>query len=273
MNATLQRRLQRYNWDQAAARYEPSWQHQLAPAHRALLARAAARPAERVLDIACGTGLVTFAAAAAVGPMGPVMGVDLSGEMVTLARARARERGRYHVHFERMDAEDLTLPDGLFDLTLCALGLMYVPDAAKAVGEMARMLAPGGRAVAAVWGARSRCGWAEVFPIVDARMKTEMCPLFFALGTGDRLASLFRGAGLTDVVTETVGARLDWRSADEACSAAFVGGPVALAHSRFDGATRMAAYREYLESIDTWRIGAGYAVPGEFVIVSGRKVA
>ena len=271
MNA-LQRRIQRDGWDQAATRYEQSWQNPLAPAHRALLARAAPRPGERVLDVACGTGLVTFAAAAAVGPAGPVMGVDLSGEMVTLARARARERGRHHVHFERMDAEDLTLPGGLFDIALCALGLMYVPDARKAVCEMARMLAPGGRVVAAVWGARSRCGWAEIFPIVDARVKSVVCPLFFALGTDDRLASLFAGAGLTDVVTERVDARLEWRSADEACGAAFAGGPVALAHSRFDGPTRMAAYREYLESIDGWRIGAGYAVPGEFVIVSGRKV-
>jgi ubiquinone/menaquinone biosynthesis C-methylase UbiE len=271
MNA-LQRRIQRDGWDHAAARYEQSWKNQLAPVHRVLLAQAAPRPGERVLDVASGTGLVTFAAAAAVGPAGPVMGVDLSGEMVTLARARARERGRHHVHFERMDAEDLTLPGGLFDMALCALGLMYVADARKAVCEMARMLAPGGRAVAAVWGARHRCGWAEILPIVDGRVKAAMCPLFFELGTGDRLASLFRRAGLTEVATETVDARLEWRSADEACGAAFVGGPAALAHSRFDLPTRLAAYREYLESIDEWRTGAGYAVPGEFVVVSGRKV-
>ena len=198
---------------------------------------------------------MTFAAAAAVGPAGPVMGVDLSGEMVTLARARARERGCHHVHFERMDAEDLTLPGGLFDMALCALGLMYMPDARKAVCEMARMLAPGGRAVAAVWGAHGR-GWAQILPIVDRSLvkgqtpynvsdplqKAATCPLIFELGTGDRLASLFRRAGLTEIVTETVDAQLEWRSADEACSAAFAAGPAAGAHSRFDVPTRLAAY-------------------------------
>lgn len=62
MNAKLQRRIQRYGWDKAALHYEGAWERQLAPAHRALLEDADLRPGERVVDIACGTGLVTFAA-------------------------------------------------------------------------------------------------------------------------------------------------------------------------------------------------------------------
>ncbi|HZT78189.1 MAG TPA: methyltransferase domain-containing protein [Vicinamibacterales bacterium] len=271
MDAKLQRRIQRYGWDKAAASYEGAWERQLAPAHRAVLDEAELQPGERVLDVACGTGLVTFAAADAVARWGMVFGTDLSEQMVEQGRARARERGCRHVWFERADAEALHFPSGVFDAALCALGLMYVPDAAAAVAEMARVLAPGGRAVVAVWGPRERCGWAEIFPIVDARVKPEVCPLFFALGTGDRLAAAFRGAGLTGVTTERVATRLEWASAEDACGAAFVGGPVALAHSRFDEATRIAAYGEYLSSIERFRVGEGYHVPGEFVIVSGRK--
>jgi SAM-dependent methyltransferase len=150
---------------------------------------------------------------------------------------------------------------------------MYVPDAAKAIAEMTRVIVPGGRVVAAVWGQRSQCGWAEVFPIVDSRVRSDVCPLFFALGTGDRLATVFREAGLIEVVTERIHTRLDWASPDEACGAAFIGGPVALAYSRFDDETKQAVHTEYLRSIEPWRSGAGYMVPGEFVIVSGRRAA
>jgi len=271
MDAKLQRRIQRYGWDKAASSYEASWERQLAPAHRALLDAVDLQAGERVVDIACGTGLVTFAAADAVARWGMVFGTDLSDQMVDQGRARARERGYRHVWFERADAEALHFPSGVFDAALCALGLMYVPDPDVAVAEMARVLTPGGRAVAAVWGERRRCGWAEIFPIVDARVKSEVCPLFFSLGTADRLASVFRRAGLVDVVTERVETELEWESANDACGAAFVGGPVALAHSRFDEATRVAAYGEYLSSIERWRRGNRYHVPGEFVIASGRK--
>lgn len=271
MDARLQRRIQRYGWDKAAACYEQSWQRQLEPAQARLLALAAPRRGERVVDVACGTGLVTFAAAAAAGPAGSVVGVDLSEAMVDLANARAGERGLGHVRFERMDAENLALPDSSFDVALCALGLMYVPDAGRAVAEMVRVVVPGGRVAAVVWGQRDRCGWAEIFPIVDARVASEVCPLFFSLGAGDRLGAIFQGAGLIDIVTDRIDTRLDWASPDEACGAAFVGGPVALAYSRFDQPTRLAVQAEYLESIERWRSGDGYLVPGEFVVVSGRR--
>lgn len=270
MDPKLQRRIQRYGWDKAAARYEESWRHQLAPAQATLLARAALAPGERVLDVACGTGLVTFKAAAAVGPGGSVVGTDLSESMVNRARQRAEERELHQVWFERMDAEDLRLHDATFDAALCALGLMYVPDAHKAVAEMKRVVVPGGRVAAAVWGQRHRCGWADIFPIVDARVKSEVCPLFFALGTTNRLSAVFEEVGLTDVVSERLNTGLEWASADEACGAAFVGGPVALAYSRFDAGMRHAAHREYLDSIERWRQGDGYVVPGEFVVVAGR---
>jgi ubiquinone/menaquinone biosynthesis C-methylase UbiE len=272
MDARLQRRVQRYGWDRAAALYEQAWQRPLEPAQAALLALAALEPGERVVDIACGTGLVTFAAADAVGPTGAVVGVDLSEAMVDHASATAHARDLTHVRFARMDAEDLLVPTATFDAALCALGLMYVPDALKAMQEMARVLIPGGRAIAAVWGQRNRCGWADIFPIVDAQVKSDVCPLFFSLGTADRLSTLFETAGLIDIETQRLATRLEWTSPDHACDAAFAGGPVALAYSRFTEETRLIVQGAYLESIARWRTTDGsYAVPGEFVIVAGRK--
>jgi len=269
MDARLQRRVQRYGWDLASSQYERFWRDQLRPAQDRLLEMAALRPGERVLDVACGTGLVTFPAAEAVGPAGAVFATDLSDAMVRALRDTARRLGHDHVRAERMDAESLAVEDASFDAALCALGLMYVPDPIAALREMRRAVVRNGRVLAAVWGAREHCGWADVFPIVDARVATEVCPLFFQLGTGDSLAYALDAAAIHDVETARVTATLHYPSGDAAVGAAFVGGPVALAYSRFDEATRDAVHAEYLASIEPFRQGRGYAIPGEFVVACG----
>lgn len=268
MEARLQRRVQRYGWDLAAAEYEALWQAQLAGAQAQLLACAAPAPGERVLDVASGTGLVAFAAAAAVGAEGSVVGVDLSGHMVDMAALRARERNLANVRFERMDAENLALPDASFDVALCAFGLMYLPDPGRALREMRRVLRSGGRLAVAIWGERARCGWASMFSIIDSEVKSEACPLFFRLGQSDALAQLCEVEGFTVTAQERHASTLDYADSEAACRAAFVGGPGALAWSRFDEATRARVCKRYVESIWSWRDERGYRVPGEIVIVT-----
>lgn len=271
MEPRLQRRVQRYGWDKASSLYEQYWSRQLRPAQDLLLRMAQLRPGERVLDVACGTGLVTFEAARLVGPGGAVTGTDLSDRMVELAAARAAAEGVGHVDFARMDAEQLDLADATFDAALSALGILYCPDPLQACREMHRVLRPGGRAVVAVWGERRRCGWAEVFPIVESRVRSEVCPLFFQLGTGDSLRLTLIEAGFTDVAAERIPTELLYPSAEDALGAAFAGGPVALAYSRFDEETRDSAHQAYLESIAPFRDGAGYRIPGEFVVARGYR--
>jgi ubiquinone/menaquinone biosynthesis C-methylase UbiE len=268
MDSRLQRRVQRYGWDLAAAAYEPLWRSQLVGAQTELIARAGVAPGERVLDVACGTGLVALEVARTIGPRGSVLGIDLSGTMVDAARRQAHEVEASNAAFARMDAEKLDLPDASFDVALCALGLMYMPESERAVCEMHRVLRPGGRMVLAVWGERSRCGWSALFPIVDAEVASEVCPLFFSLGHEDTLARVCEEANFGDTDCRRIAATLTYADAGEACDAAFVGGPVALAWSRFSAAVRARAIARYLEAIEPWRRGDGYEIPAEFVIVS-----
>ena len=240
MNGQLQRRVQRYGWDKAVHEYEAGWRVQLEPAQSMMLEMAALAPGDHVLDVACGTGLVSFRALDAVGAHGSVLGTDISGEMVAAARRRALEQNARNIRFSRDDAESEHIDGGPFTAALCALGLMYLPDPHKALSGMRRHLRPGGRAAAVVWGARSNCGWAEIFPITDARVASDVCPLFFQLGTGDALAQTFERAGFEGITTRRIDVLLHYGSADEALSAAFRGGPVALAYNRFDGETRSA---------------------------------
>lgn len=271
MDARLQRRVQRYGWERAAEAYARHWHGPLQGLHGELLARAAPAPGEAGLDVACGAGALSVAAAIAVGPSGRLLGVDLAESMVLAAGERARSLGLGHATFARMDAEQLALPDAGFDLALCALGLMYVPEVDAALRELHRVLRPGGRVVLAVWGDRVRCGWAPLFGIVDAEVRSEVCPLFFGLGQGDALATRCTVAGLQVTGQWRRSDVLDYADADDACAAAFAGGPVALAWSRFDPAVRERVQRRYLDAIEPFRAGRGYSVAAEYLIVSARR--
>jgi SAM-dependent methyltransferase len=271
MDARLQRRVQRYGWDLAAASYESLWQASLAVPHAALLDSAALAPGECVLDLACGTGLVTLPAARAVGTSGQVIGIDIADRMVDALRQRAASAGLPQVAAARMDAEQLALADGSVDVVLCALGLMYLPDPERALREIKRVLRPGGRTVLAVWGELGRCGWASLFGVVDAEVRSEVCPLFFGLGEGDALSRLCSGVGLTVCSDQRLSATLAYANSQQACDAAFAGGPVALAWQRFDRPTRERARARYTDAIATWQQDDGYRIPAEFVVVSARS--
>ncbi len=273
MDARLQRRVQRYGWNLAVDAYARHWHAALAGVQGQLLAIAAAQPGEAVLDLACGTGMVSLAAASAVGPAGRVLGIDLADTMVQAARQRVQDLDLAATAFERMDAEQLALPDASFDLALCALGLMYLPKPEAALSELHRVLRPGGRAVLAVWGERLHCGWAPLFGIVDDEVRSEVCPLFFGLGQGGALARCCTAAGLQVTLQQRRRDWLHYASGDEACAAAFAGGPVALAWSRFDATVRKRVQLRYLEAISPWRDGQGYRVPAEYLIVAAQRPA
>lgn len=269
MDAKLQRRVQRYGWDRAVDHYEEHWLSRLWPTTARVLERAAIAPGERVLDVACGTGVLALAAAGRVGRSGMVVGTDISEKMVGAARAAASALGLANCRFERGDAEQASGFGVQFQVGLCGLGLMYLPDPERAIAALAGQLAPGGRLVVSVWGRRDRCGWADIFPIVDAHVESEVCPLFFRLGTGDALRHGLEDAGLTDVSTEQLPMTLRYASAEEACDAAFLGGPVALAYARFDEAARATVRADYLRSVEAFRRGEAYEIPGEIVIGYG----
>ena len=271
MDARVFRRVQRYGWDAATSVYDRGWVPVLERLTTSCVERAALRPGERVLDLATGTGVGAFAAGVAVGAAGAVTGIDVSEKMVTLASLRAANARVRNIVFQRRDMEATGVGDGAFDAVTCAFGLMFAADRAAAFAEIARVTAPGGRVSVCVWGRRAACGFAEVFPIVDAHVESEVCPLFFALGVPGALTASFERAGLTDVVEERVPVTLSWACADEACAAMLEGGAVALAWSRFSAETRAVVRAEYLASLEPFRRGDRYDVAAEVMFATARK--
>jgi ubiquinone/menaquinone biosynthesis C-methylase UbiE len=109
---------------------------------------------ERVLDVACGTGVVARAAAKRVGPAGRVVGVDLNPGMIAVARSLPATSNAPIEWLER-SALDLRLENASFDVVLCQQGLQFFPDKAVALQEMRRVLDRGGRLALNVWNSNS----------------------------------------------------------------------------------------------------------------------
>ena len=271
MEPRLQLRVQRYGWDKAAQFYETCWKKQLKPAQDKLLEMTDLQPGESVLETSCGTGLATFRAAEQVGPEGTIVATDLSQEMVNMAMEEAEKHNLTNTYFLRMDAQQLEINDFHFDAAICCLGLMYFPSPLKGLKEMHRLLKPGGRATVSIWGERKNCGWAEVFPIVDRQVASDVCPLFFQQGTGNALQYTFQEAGFNDVEVERFKVNLNYPDSETALMAAFAGGPVALAYEKFDEDTVETVHSQYINSIRPYRNGDGFEIPGEFVVAKGVK--
>ena len=109
-------------------------------------------PANRVLDVACGTGIGARLAAPLVGRRGVVVGVDTDARMLAVARDTAARLDGVHVGWLHADALALPLSTGALDYVLCLEGLQFFPDRAVGLCELRRVLRPGGVFVGTVWG-------------------------------------------------------------------------------------------------------------------------
>jgi ubiquinone/menaquinone biosynthesis C-methylase UbiE len=116
-----------------------------------LLDLAELKPGERVVDIACGTGIVARIAATKVGPTGVVVGVDLNPGMLAVARSVETSDGATSVQWQEASADRLPFSDASFDVACCQLGLQFFADRPAALREMHRLGLQRG-------GSRSWCG-------------------------------------------------------------------------------------------------------------------
>ena len=166
-------------------------------------------PGVRLLDVACGTGLVTLPAARLAGTNGRVVAIDLAADMVSVVTRRARAANLETVEAHEMDAEDLQFDDGAFDAVTCACGLMFVPDVPRALHEMRRVLRPGGRLAVAVWDEPGKSPFLTLAGQAAAAISPPAPPVpgapggFRFSGPGE-LVGLLREAGVAGVAAESL---------------------------------------------------------------------
>jgi ubiquinone/menaquinone biosynthesis C-methylase UbiE len=173
---------------------------QFRPWAAALLAQAALRPGERVLDVATGTGIVAREAAPLVGMTGRVVALDVNPAMLAVGRALPAPVGAA-IEWLEGDATRLPLPEAAFDAVLCQQGLQYMPDKALALAEARRVLAPGGRAVFALWRSLpANPVVAALNEAIHSRLGVSVLAGPFGLGDPEELRGLLEGAGFSEVV-------------------------------------------------------------------------
>lgn len=115
-----------------------------------LLDRVGVYGGESMLDVACGPGTVARLGASRVGRSGSVVGCDLSGEMLSIARAKGEVAG-VSIEYRQCAAEALSVDDGSFEVAVCQQGLQFFEDRVGALRELRRALRDGGRAGVSVW--------------------------------------------------------------------------------------------------------------------------
>lgn len=157
------------------------------------------QPGQRVLDVACGTGVVTRMAAERVRSSGAVAGLDVNAGM--LAVARSETPPDISIDWYEASAEAMPLGDEAFDVVLCQMGLQFVPDKLAALREMRRVLATGGRLHVTLPGPRP-----AIFAIMAEALARHLGPraaafvdLVFSMHDADRITDLMRGAGFEEV--------------------------------------------------------------------------
>jgi ubiquinone/menaquinone biosynthesis C-methylase UbiE len=197
-----------------------SYEHYMVPSLFApwasyLVESAHVQPGERVLDVACGTGIVARHVAPRVGAQGTVIGLDLNPGMLRVGRAAA-ERDGLAIGWRADPAEHLPFPDGSFDLIVCQFGLMFFTDRHKALTEMHRVLDARGRVAVSVWQGLDQHPFYQTLHAVSRHhLGKSSVQAVFSLGNPDELHHLLTGAGFQQVEIEPASITVRFSSPEE----------------------------------------------------------
>jgi ubiquinone/menaquinone biosynthesis C-methylase UbiE len=171
---------------------------------RATVERLNLLPGSRVLDVCCGTGAATLAAAEAVGPSGFVLGVDLAERQLARARAKVQARGWTHADFRVGNLDDPQVPDAAFDAVLCVYGIFFVREMAGALARLWKLVRPGGVLAVTTWAERAFEPGNTAFWNAVRQVRPDLVRSFpwHRIDTPPNLAALFAAAGVTHVEIE-----------------------------------------------------------------------
>jgi SAM-dependent methyltransferase len=243
----------------------------LGPWASGLVDLAGVRSGERVLDLACGTGVVARVAAQRVGVSGRVTGLDLNAGMVAVARSLPAPEGAPVSWIER-SAQDTGLPDASFDAVLCQQGLQFFPDKPAAMREARRVLAPGGRVAMSVWrtmGVYNTAVGKALGRHIGADAASRFCASRKVPDDRDLFdlaaAGAFRDATLH---TQTRTVRLPF--VDRFVLSHLAGTPVAAQLRAMSDAARAALAREVAQALAAYREGDEVAFPEEITVITAR---
>ncbi|MCG6974890.1 MAG: class I SAM-dependent methyltransferase [Acidiferrobacterales bacterium] len=194
------------DWNKIAEKFD-MWLPQLAPVGEALIEQLQAKPGDRILDLASGTGEPALSLARQMAGEIEVIGVDAAEGMVRVANKKVKDLGLNNIRFETMPAEALTFDANSFDRVLCRFGVMLFEDSLQGLKEMFRVLKPGGHFALAVWSTPETMPtmhWS--YKVMAPRLPQELHPpvaKVTSLGGPGVLEDMLFKAGFSDFTIET----------------------------------------------------------------------
>jgi SAM-dependent methyltransferase len=214
---------------------------------------AALRPGLRVLDVACGTGLVARLAAEAVGVDGRVAALDLNPAMLAVASELPAVVGA-PIEWVEGDAQALPFAEASFDVVCCQLGLQFFPDRERALREMKRVLVARGRAIVMVWREIDRApGFAALAAALGRTISADAEALMrapFALGDADELVRLLEASGLCDCTIRAETGNVRFASAEKFVRGYIGGSPLAALVAAAPAPAQEELVREVMRALD-----------------------
>ena len=247
-------------WNASAGqRWTDHQEHQdqvLRPVSERLMAVAAPKPGDRVIDIGCGCGATTLDFAVRVSPGGEVLGLDISEPM--LARARERAPQSQPIRFERADATVYDFEPNGADHVASRFGVMFFADPARSFANLRRGLKPGGRLAFACWREARQNPWL-ILPLREATKHAPPLPEAnpedpgpFAFASEARVRGILGDAGFADIVLEPHDLELDiavGAGLDTAVRAAMTIGPTSRMLDGQSDAVRVAAMADIRKAL------------------------
>ena len=224
------------------------------------------RPGDRVVDVACGTGIVARIAAGRVGPTGAVVGIDLNTGMLSVARSVvSRTWGGGPLQWQEASADKLPLPDGSLDVVYCQLGLQFFADRAAALREMRRVLGEEGRIALMVWrGIQDSPGFAVLAEALQRHIGQAAATIMrapFGLSDADELAALVRAAGFQNVASHQTERDSSFPSVERFVLSYVAGSPLAGPVSQAGDAAREALMSDVRSALVEFTNDAELAFP------------
>ena len=223
------------------------------------------RPGDRVVDVACGTGIVARIAAERVGPTGIVVGIDLNQGMLGVARVVSTDaQFSGSLQWQEASADKLPFPDGSFDVVYCQLGLQFFADRAAALREMRRVLGAEGRLALMVWrGIQESPGFAALAEALQRHVGQAAAIMRapFGLSDADELEALVRAAGFQNVAIHRRSGTVRFPSVERFVLSYVAGSPLAGPVSQAGDAAREALITDVRNALEKFTSNVELAFP------------